>query len=157
MSKHSAGIILYRKRRTKVEVLLVHPGGPFWKNKDEGAWSIPKGEFDETEDALSAAMREFKEETGQEINGSFAELRPVKMKSGKMIYAWLVQGDLNTGKARSNEFEIEWPPRSGKRASFPEVDRYEWFGLEEAKQKINAAQVSLIEEAQRIAEGSNQP
>jgi len=146
MVKQSAGILLYRKMNDQLQVFLVHPGGPFFKNKDAGVWSIPKGEFLDGEDALTAAKREFKEETGQTIDGGFIELNPVYLKSGKKVYAWAVEGDINHEVIESNLFEMEWPPKSGKRQSFPEVDRAAWFTLDEAKEKINAAQVGLIED-----------
>jgi predicted NUDIX family NTP pyrophosphohydrolase len=145
--KKSAGILLYRLKKNNPEFLLVHYGGPFWANKDLGTWSIPKGEFTDEEKPFDAALREFKEETGTEINhGQPIELTPVKQKSGKMIYAWGVEGDLDASAIKSNEFEIEWPPKSGKFKFFPEVDRGEWFGVEDAKKKINPAQINLIEE-----------
>jgi predicted NUDIX family NTP pyrophosphohydrolase len=146
MKKKSAGILLYRIRNKKMEVLLVHPGGPFWKSKDEGAWTIPKGEADDNEDLLATAIREFEEETGTALKGSFIELTPVKQKSGKLVYAWAIEGDLNEKKISSNTFEIEWPPKSGKMQSFPEIDRAEWFTITQAKEKINAAQVALLDE-----------
>jgi len=127
-----------------LQVFLVHPGGPFFKNKDAGAWSIPKGEFLDDEDPLAAAKREFKEETGQSVDGKFIELTPAYLKSGKKVYAWAVEGDIDHEVIESNLFEMEWP-RSGKRQSFPEVDRAAWFSIDEAKEKINAAQVGLIE------------
>ena len=146
MAKQSAGILLYRIKSNDLEVFLVHPGGPFWAKKDEGAWSIPKGEFEDEEDPLAAAKREFEEETGLKISGEFIELHPVKQKSGKMVYAWAVEGDVDPLKIKSNEFEIEWPPKSGKMKSFPEIDKAAWFDLTEAKKKIIAAQTGLIKE-----------
>lgn len=146
MANKSAGILLYRMRNKFLEVFLVHPGGPFWAKKDEGAWSIPKGEFDDDEDALTAARREFKEETGIGIKGNFIELSPIKQKSGKFVYAWAVEGDIDPSQIRSNEFEMEWPPRSGKKRSFPEVDKAAWFAPDEAEKKINGAQSALIRE-----------
>jgi len=145
MPKQSAGILLYRKKESELQVFLVHPGGPFFKNKDMGAWSIPKGEFLDDEDPLAAAKREFKEETGQSIDGNFIPLNPVTLKSGKIVYAWAVEGDLDHENIFSNLFEMEWPPKSGKKQSFPEIDRAEWFDVEIAKQKINSGQVGLIE------------
>jgi predicted NUDIX family NTP pyrophosphohydrolase len=142
----SAGILLYRFNKKIVEFFLVHPGGPFWKNKDAGAWSIPKGEYRDDEDALLAAKREFDEETGHRINGDFIALTPVKQKGGKLIKAWAVEGDIDAGDIKSNTFEMEWPPRSGKKQSFPEVDRGGWFNTEEAKEKINSSQAALIDE-----------
>ena len=144
--KKSAGILLYRKNGSRLEVLLVHPGGPFWKNKDEGAWSVPKGEFNDDENALDAAKREFKEETGFSCSGNFLELSPVKQKSGKMVYAWALEKDIDTSKIKSNEFEMEWPPKSGKQQRFPEIDKAQWFAAAEAKQKINASQAGFIDE-----------
>ena len=123
----------------------MHPGGPFFRNKDDGTWSIPKGEFTDSEEALTAAKREFEEETGQHIDGEFIELEPITQKSGKNVYTWAVEGDVDHETITSNVFEIEWPPRSGKRQTFPEVDRAAWFDAEIAKAKINGAQSKLIE------------
>jgi predicted NUDIX family NTP pyrophosphohydrolase len=142
----SAGILLYRKTNNDIEVFLVHPGGPFWKGKDKAAWSIPKGEFTEGEDPLTVAKREFNEETGQTINGDFVELTPVKQKGGKMVYAWAVEGDADAENIVSNTFKQEWPYKSGKWITIPEVDKAGWFGVEEAKEKMNAAQVEFVEE-----------
>ena len=146
MAKKSAGILLYRKKGRSFEVLLVHPGGPYWANKDAGAWSIPKGEFDDNEDALSAAKREFEEETGLNISGVFIELSPIKLKSGKTVFAWAVEGDIDPLKINRNEFVIEWPPRSGKMRSFPEIDKAAWFSLPDAEIKINPGQIKILEE-----------
>ena len=146
----SAGLLLYRIANRKLEVLLVHPGGPFWRNKDDGAWSIPKGEITEGEDLLDAAKREFEEETGHKPSGQFIQLNPVKQKSGKIVHAWAVEGDLDTTAIKSNMFTMEWPPKSGKKAEFPEVDRAEFFDLEMAKQKINSAQVTFVNELQEL-------
>ena len=146
MSKKSSGILLYRIRNKNLEVLLVHPGGPFWKNKDEGAWSIPKGEFDENEEPLDAAIREMKEETGVILKGDLIELTPVKQKSGKLVYAWAKEHDIDPAEIKSNEFEMEWPPKSGKKKMFPEIDKAEWFTIKTAKEKIIAAQWLMIEE-----------
>lgn len=146
MSNQSAGLLLYRKTDHQLQVFLVHPGGPFFKNKDQGAWSIPKGEFLDDEEPLAAAKREFEEETGQAIHGEFILLSPVRLKSGKKVYGWAIEGDIDHETIVSNLFEIEWPPRSGRKQSFPEIDRAAWFGVEEAKMKINAAQVGFIEE-----------
>jgi predicted NUDIX family NTP pyrophosphohydrolase len=145
-TKQSAGLLLYRIVKKQLQLFLIHPGGPFWKNKDAGAWSIPKGEFDDTEDPLEAAKRELKEETGLIIDGDFIELKPVKQRSGKTVYAWGIKGDVDAEKIKSNDFEMEWPPRSGKKQKFPEVDRAGWFSIEEAKEKINPAQFGLIED-----------
>jgi len=146
MAKKSTGVLLYRFQNTVLEFFLVHPGGPFWTKKDEGAWTIPKGEFEDNEDPLDAAKREFEEETGVKISGKFIELKPVKQKSGKLVYAWAIEGDIDSSKIKSNEFEMEWPPKSGKMKSFPEIDRAAWFNLKDAEQKMNAGQFSLIKE-----------
>ncbi|WP_419698908.1 NUDIX domain-containing protein [Mucilaginibacter sp. NFX135] len=146
MGKQSAGILLYRKTEGKLQVFLVHPGGPFFKNKDDGSWSVPKGEFLDDEDPLEAARREFEEETGQVITGEFIKLNPITQKGGKKVYAWAIVGDIDHLTIKSNYFEMEWPPRSGKQQSFAEVDRAEWFDIETAKVKINLAQAGLIEE-----------
>ena len=134
----------------QVQVLLVHPGGPFWAKKDLGAWSIPKGLLEQEEDALEAAKREFLEETGFIAEGRFIPLSAVKLKSGKVVQAWAVEGDSNPAAIKSNLFSMEWPPHSGKTREFPEVDRAAWFGIEEAKNKINQGQVGLLEELQQL-------
>lgn len=144
--RKSAGILLYRKDAGGQEYFLVHPGGPFWKHKDNGAWSIPKGEFEDGEDPLKAALREFEEETGIKIKGQFSALKPVKQKSGKTIYAWGHEGDLDPSVLRSNTFLFEWPPKSGKFIDIPEVDKGAWFSLDVAKEKINPGQVAILEE-----------
>jgi len=147
MPKLSAGILVYRVRNKKVEVFLCHPGGPFYKNKDNAVWTIPKGEFNENEEPFVAAKREFMEETGQEISGDFIEMKPVKYKDGrKIVYAWSVEGDLDTTNIRSNTFSLEWPPRSGKYIETPEVDKCEWFTLETAKQKILPSLSPLLDD-----------
>jgi predicted NUDIX family NTP pyrophosphohydrolase len=146
MPKQSAGILLYRVANKNLEVFLIHPGGPFWAKKDDGAWSIPKGEFEDDEEPLSAAKREFEEETGIKISGEFIQLNPIKQKSGKIVYAWAVEGDIDPVKIKSNSFEIEWPPKSGKMKSFPEIDKAAWFNLSDALTKINVGQMSLIKE-----------
>jgi predicted NUDIX family NTP pyrophosphohydrolase len=150
MHHQSAGILLYRKINAYPEVMLLHPGGPFWKNKDMGSWSIPKGEFTDEEDPLQAAKREFEEETGSIPEGNFLALKPVKLKSGKMIYAWAVEGNLDVSTIVCNHISIEWPPKSGKYIMVPECDRGEWFTLEEAKQKINPGQVGLLDQLAEI-------
>lgn len=155
--KLSAGLLLYRITTGQLEVLLVHPGGPFWKKKDLGAWSIPKGEYSEPEDALTAAMREFKEETGMDMDGNFRALTPIKQKSGKVVHAFAVAADIDTSKIVSNTFPLEWPPKSGKTIDVPEIDRAEWFTVTEAKQKINAAQSQLLEELVLIFGEGNVP
>jgi len=146
MSKQSAGILLYRMLGKKLEVFLVHPGGPFWKNKDIGAWTIPKGEFDGNETALDAAVREFREETGHVLPGPFNPLVPIRQKGGKQVFAWSTAGDLDPTTIVSNTFEMEWPPRSGRKQSFPEVSKGAWFDLETAAQVINPAQKALLQE-----------
>jgi predicted NUDIX family NTP pyrophosphohydrolase len=144
MAAKSAGLIMYRIIRGQIEVLLVHPGGPFWSKKDAGAWSIPKGEIGAGEDALAAAKREFEEETGFPAEGSFAELGSVRHKSGKLVTAWAFSGDCDPTLLKSNTFEMEWPPRSGQRKQFPEVDRGEFFCIEDARQKINPAEAEFL-------------
>ena len=146
MSKQSAGILLYRMLGKKLEVFLVHPGGPFWKNKDIGAWTIPKGEFDGNETALDAAVREFREETGHVLPGPFNPLVPIRQKGGKQVFAWSTAGDLDPTTIVSNTFEMEWPPHSGRMQSFPEVSKGAWFDLETAAQVINPAQKALLQE-----------
>ena len=132
-------------------MLLVHPGGPFWANRDAGAWSIPKGEYDEGEDPQACARREFQEETGTELPpGALAELGTVRLKSGKDVVAWAAEGDLDPDAIMSNEFELEWPPRSGRTESFPEVDRAGWFGLDGAREKLNPAQASFVDRLEAL-------
>ncbi len=143
--KKSAGILLYRKKNEEIEFFLVHPGGPFWKNKDAGAWSIPKGEF-EDEDPLQAACREFEEETGSRINGNFLKLEPIIQKGGKMVFAFAVEGEIDAAAIRSNSFNQEWPYKSGKWQSFPEVDKAGWFGINETRNLINNAQLDLVDQ-----------
>jgi predicted NUDIX family NTP pyrophosphohydrolase len=150
MPKQSAGILLYRMTDNQPQVFLVHPGGPFFRKKDEGAWSIPKGEYVDGEEPLAAAQREFEEETGQAISGNFVKLQPVKQKSGKVVQAWAIEGDIDHNAIISNLFEIEWPPKSGKRVSFPEIDRAGWFTIDIAKQKIIPGQLGLIEELEKL-------
>jgi predicted NUDIX family NTP pyrophosphohydrolase len=150
MAKKSAGIVLYRYRDSTLEIFLVHPGGPFWKNKDSGAWSIPKGEFDAREDPLQAASREFHEETGCSVDGSFIALGPVRQAGGKIVHAWAVEGDCEAESISSNSFTIEWPPRSRQRKEFPEVDRAGWFSLQLAREKILKGQLMLLDKLQRI-------
>ena len=148
--RNSAGILVYRFENNVLKVFLVHPGGPFWKNKDAGAWTIPKGEFAEDESPLEAAVREVKEETGHVISGNFIELGSIRQKNGKRVFAWAIEGDLDANNITSNHFEIEWPPRSGKKASFPEVDRAAWFSLADAKEKILPSQWPLLEELRSL-------
>lgn len=146
MSKQSAGILLYRMAGKKPAVFLVHPGGPFWKNKDVGAWTIPKGEFDDNETALDAAVREFREETGHALPGPFYPLAPIRQKGGKQVFAWASSGDLDPTTIVSNTFEMEWPPHSGRKQSFPEVSEGGWFDLATAAAVINPAQTALLDE-----------
>ncbi|MCK1651450.1 NUDIX domain-containing protein [Bradyrhizobium sp. 149] len=150
MPSNSAGILAYRKRR-EMEVLLVHPGGPFWRNKDLGAWSIPKGEYADGEDPDIAARREFAEELGLELAMPLVALGQVKQRGGKIVTAFAAELDIDLRSIRSNTFEMEWPPRSGKRQTFPEVDRAEWFTLEAAYDKINAGQRPLLERLAQVA------
>jgi predicted NUDIX family NTP pyrophosphohydrolase len=146
MPKTSAGILLFRRAGDSVELFLVHPGGPFFRNKDAGVWSIPKGELNDGEAALDAARREFQEETGFSPEGDFLPLSPVRQASGKVVRAWAVEGDFDPGKLRSNTFEREWPPLSGRLQRFPEVDRAAWFAPREATLRINPGQAPLIVE-----------
>jgi predicted NUDIX family NTP pyrophosphohydrolase len=147
MPVRSAGILLFRRRAAGPELLLVHPGGPFWAGKDQGAWSIPKGEHAEGEEPLACALREFEEETGTALPASaeLVDLGEVRLGSGKRVRAWAAEGDLDPDAIRSNTFELEWPPRSGRRQTFPEVDRAAWFGLEEAERRLLPAQVPFAE------------
>ena len=145
-AKQSAGILLYRIRDGVPEVLLVHPGGPFWTRKDAGAWSIPKGEFIQEEEPLHAAQREFAEETGTALRGEFAALEPVRQKGGKTIHAWSIEGDLDAAAVRSNVFSMEWPPKSGTQKEFPEVDRAQWFTIAEGRSRINPGQAQLLDQ-----------
>ena len=149
MPSKSAGIIAYRKRG-ELEVLLVHPGGPFWRNKDLGAWSIPKGEYADEEDAETAARREFVEELGPELSMPLLALGQVKQRGGKIVTAFAAEFHVDVRSICSNSFEMEWPPRSGKRQTFPEVDRAEWFTLAEAHEKINAGQRPLLERLAQV-------
>ena len=147
MPKKSAGILLFRFANSKLEVFLVHPGGPFWINKDLNSWSVPKGEFADDEEPLEAARREFEEETGIALpEADFIPLVPVSQKSGKQIYCYACMGDLDPVKIKSNTFEIEWPPKSGSKKSFPEIDRGEWFAVPEAKRRVIEAQTGLIDQ-----------
>jgi predicted NUDIX family NTP pyrophosphohydrolase len=150
MARQSAGVLLYRVRQAAPEVFLVHPGGPFWAKKDAGAWSIPKGEAAPGEDLLARAQREFTEETGFILAGEFRPLAPVRQAGGKLVHAWAVEGDCDAAAIRSNTFDLEWPPRSGRVRAFPEVDRAQWFGLAAARDKINPAQRGLIDELERL-------
>jgi predicted NUDIX family NTP pyrophosphohydrolase len=145
-AKTSAGILLHRLRDGEREVLLVHPGGPFWARKDAGAWSIPKGELDGDEDPRACALREFAEETGTRLpDSALDDLGSVKQKSGKVVFGFAVAGDLDPATIVSNAFELEWPPRSGRMQAFPEIDRAEWFGVDAAREKLNPAQAEFLD------------
>ena len=150
MPKKSAGLLMYRRRHGVLEVFLVHPGGPFWQKKDVGSWSIPKGEYTTEEDLLEVAKREFQEETGFKASGEFVLLTSRKQPSGKIITAWAFEGDCDPSTIESNTFSMEWPPRSGKREEFPEVDRASWFSIPDAKKKIIAGQLGFVDELVRI-------
>jgi predicted NUDIX family NTP pyrophosphohydrolase len=141
----SAGLLLFRRRAGRLEVLLAHPGGPFWVNRDAGAWTIPKGVANEGEDLLAAARREFGEETGLRPEGPFIELGSVRQKAGKVVHAWACEGDADPAALTSNTMWAEWPPGSGRRAEFPEVDRCEWFAPDEARAKLNPAQAEFVD------------
>lgn len=154
MAKKSAGILLFRESSGHLEVLLVHPGGPFWARKDDGAWSIPKGEFEDGEDPLAAARRELVEETGLSVAGEPLPLGALRQPSGKLIYAWAVRGDFDPAMLKSNTFVLEWPPRSGRQQEFPEVDRAAWFTMEAARSKINKGQLGFLDQLQGIAQGA---
>lgn len=142
----SAGILLYRERQNKLEVFLVHPGGPYWAKKDNGVQSIPKGELEEGDDLFETAKREFIEETGLPISGEFFSLSPLKQPSGKVVYAWAVKGDLNVTAISSNLFSMEWPPASGITRQFPEIDKGEWFNIRSAMQKLLPGQRPFLKE-----------
>jgi len=144
MAKRSAGILLYRRRGPEIELLLVHPGGPFWAKKDLGAWSIPKGEYAPQEDAFAVARRELEEETGAAVAGDALPLGDVVQRGGKIVSAWALEGDFDPATLRSNLFEMEWPPRSGRRKSFPEIDRAGWFTPAEAQRRMLAGQRPFI-------------
>lgn len=147
--KRTAGILLYRLTSQEPEIFLVHPGGPFWKNKDAGAWTVPKGEPEASEDLETAAFREFFEETGFSLTGSGSPLTPVRQKAGKWVYAWALEADLDPAGLKSNDFETEWPPKSGRIGRFPEVDRFAWFSFSLGREKINPAQAGFINELER--------
>jgi len=152
MQRTSAGLLMYRRRTRRVEVLLIHPGGPFWATKDEGAWCIPKGEFTD-EDPLEAAKREFREETGFPVDGDFQPLAPLRQAGGKMVYAWAVAGDCDAQAIRSNTFTMEWPPHSGQWKTYPEADRAAWFSLPHARKKILKSQQPLLDELEQLLKG----
>jgi predicted NUDIX family NTP pyrophosphohydrolase len=150
MPRLSAGLLMYRIRDGSIQVLLAHPGGPFFAKKDEGAWTIPKGEPDADEDLLLTARREFEEETGIKPTGPFIPLKPIKQKGGKVVHAWAFKGDCDPTTIKSNTFTMEWPPRTGKRQDFPEIDRAEWLDLTTAKEKIKGGQEGLVDELEMI-------
>jgi predicted NUDIX family NTP pyrophosphohydrolase len=145
MRKKSAGLLMFRRRKDEVEFFLVHPGGPFWRKKDLGAWSIPKGEYGDDEEPLEAAKREFQEETGVVASGDFIPLDEIKQPSGKFVTAWAFEGDCSPGEIRSNTFSMEWPPKSGKMQEFPEADRADWFSLPSARRRIFKGQLGFLE------------
>jgi len=149
MERKSAGLLMYRWRDRDVEVLLIHPGGPFWASKDEGAWCIPKGEFTD-EQPLAAAQREFQEETGFSVEGDFQPLAPIRQAGGKVVYAWAVRGDCDAEAIRSNTFTMEWPPHSGQWKTYPEADRAGWFSLPRAREKILKSQQRLLDELEQL-------
>lgn len=154
--KQSAGLLLFRRRAGALEVLLVHPGGPYWARKDDGAWSIPKGEIGDREDALEAARREVEEETGARPAGPFLALSPVRQAGGKIVFVWAAESDFDTATLKSNQFDMEWPPKSGRHRSFPEVDRAAWFDLETAGRKILATQAIVLHHlAERVTGGEH--
>ncbi len=153
MAKKSAGLLMYRRCDGELEVMLVHPGGPFWAKKDLGSWSIPKGEYTHDEDPFEVAKREFQEETGFKAKGEFTPLAPIKQPSGKLITVWAFEGDCDTSKIKSNTFTMEWPPRSGKQQEFPEVDRAGWFTIAVAKEKIIKGQLGFIDELYQTLTG----
>jgi predicted NUDIX family NTP pyrophosphohydrolase len=152
MPSKSAGVLPFRRKRGRIEVLLVHPGGPFWRNKDLGAWSIPKGEFAADEAAERAARREFREELGVELTVPLSSLGEIRQRGGKVVEAFAAESDLDVRTIQSNTFEIEWPPRSGRRQTFPEIDCAEWFDLATARDKINKAQTALLDRLAAICE-----
>jgi len=154
VAARSAGILLHRRNGDELQVLLVHPGGPMWARRDAGAWSIPKGEYEADEDPLTAARREFAEELGTPVpHGDVLDLGEIRQKSGKLVHGWAVEGDLDPERVTSNTCEIEWPPRSGRRIEIPEVDRAEWFDLATAAEKINPAQLELLERLEQERRG----
>ena len=144
-SRQSAGILVFRGDLPELEVLLAHPGGPFWSKKDAGAWTIPKGEFTDDEEPLGAAKREFEEEMGSPIDGEFLELEPLRQPGSKVIYAWAVRADFDPARLSSNLFTMEWPPKSGRQQDFPEVDRAAWFSIAEARVKILTGQAPFLD------------
>ena len=154
MPRQSAGLLLYRRSQGRLEVVLVHPGGPVWKTKDQGAWSIPKGEAAEADDLFETAVRELREETGFDATGPAVALPPVKQAGGKTVHAWAMEAELDADAIVSNTFTMEWPPRSGRMQEFPEVDRAAWFDVTEARRRINAGQVPLLDALEERLAGS---
>jgi len=146
MAQKSAGLLLFRENTAGLEVLLVHPGGPFWAKKDDGAWSIPKGEFGDDEEPLAAAKREFEEEMGAPPAGEFIALEPLRQSAGKLVFAWALQADFDTARLKSNMFSMEWPPKSGRQQEFPEIDRAGWFSVETARVKILKGQAGFLDQ-----------
>jgi len=149
MPKVSAGLLMYRVRDGELEFFLAHPGGPFWQNKDAGAWTIPKGELRKDEEPFVAALREFEEEVGFKSNGTYIELTPIRQKGGKIVHAWAFEGDCDPAKITSISYQMEWPPGTGRMQDCPELDRAAFFRMAEAKEKINPAQVAFLEELER--------
>ncbi len=145
MPQRSAGILLFRRRRGAIEVLLAHPGGPFWAKKDEGAWSIPKGVYEPGEDGLAAAKREFAEETGAQTEGEAVALGAFRQSSAKTVDVWAIEGEFDPARLKSNTFTLEWPPRSGRRREVPEIDRVQWFALDEASRKMRKGQRPILQ------------
>jgi predicted NUDIX family NTP pyrophosphohydrolase len=150
MTRLSAGLLMYRIKDGRIEILLAHPGGPYFVKRDEGAWTIPKGEPKGNEDLLVTAQREFEEETGVRPTGPFMPLQPIKQKGGKVVHAWAFEGECEPGTVKSNTFLMEWPPKSGRQQEFPEMDRAEWFDLATASMKIKAGQEALVDELARL-------
>jgi predicted NUDIX family NTP pyrophosphohydrolase len=150
MARTSAGLLIHRTRGSAREVFLVHPGGPFWAKKDDGAWSIPKGEYGAGEDPLAVAKRELQEETGLQVDGEFVKLEPIRQAGGKLVTAFAIAADVDARQIRSNHFEMEWPPRSGRRQQFPEVDRASWFAFAEARVKLLKSQLPLLDQLEAL-------
>ncbi len=150
MPRTSAGLLIHRVRDRGLEVFLVHPGGPFYAKKDEGAWSIPKGEYLDGDDPFTVAKRELKEETGLEVEGDFVKLETIRQSGGKLVTAWAIEADVDPGEINSNTFEMEWPPRSGRMQAFPEVDRAEWFALDQARVKMLKSQLPLLDQLEAL-------
>jgi predicted NUDIX family NTP pyrophosphohydrolase len=156
-AKKSAGLLLFRETAVGLEVLLVHPGGPFWAKKDDGSWSIPKGEFADGEEPLAAAKREFEEEMGVPPAGDFIPLESLKQPSGKLVFAWALRSDFDPSRLKSNMFSMEWPPRSGRQQEFPEVDKAAWFGVEAARLKILKGQAGFLDQLLAIIQNAGRP